>query len=85
MKQVPGEGLAGELASEREKCRKKRAPRPSLRKAVSDFCRYCIYDPSPGLGTWREQVEGCPATDCPLYPVRPLSTRKRRIVGTDLE
>lgn len=41
-------------------------------KAVEMKCVECIYDPSGGNGTWREQVEGCTDETCPLYPVRPL-------------
>jgi len=47
--------------------------RHSFRRAIDAFCRYCIYDPRGGVGTWREQVDACPATDCPLFPVRPRS------------
>lgn len=46
----------------------------SLRKAIDDKCRECIYDPIAGRGTWRQQVEACTARKCPLYPVRPVST-----------
>jgi hypothetical protein len=46
----------------------------SLRKAINDKCRDCIYDPLSGLGTWRQQVEGCTSVRCPLYPVRPKSS-----------
>ena len=45
----------------------------SLRKAINDKCKECIYDPLSGLGNWRQQVTGCTSTDCPLYPVRPIS------------
>ncbi len=48
--------------------------RPSLRKAINGMCRECIYDSSPGNGTWREQTEGCTSPKCPLYPLRPLTT-----------
>ena len=44
----------------------------SLRKAINDFCRQCIYDPHCGGGTWREQVAQCAAVKCPLWPFRPL-------------
>lgn len=47
--------------------------KPSLRKAVNDHCKGCIYDPLSGLGTWRQQVEKCTVITCPLYPVRPIS------------
>ena len=45
----------------------------SLRKAINDKCRECIYDPLSGLGNWRQQVTACQITDCPLHPVRPRS------------
>lgn len=46
----------------------------SLRKAINDKCKDCIYDPESGLGTWRQQVESCGQVRCPLYPYRPKST-----------
>lgn len=47
----------------------------SLRKAINDKCKECIYDPGvPGNGTWRKQVDNCTATNCPLYIVRPVSS-----------
>lgn len=45
----------------------------SLRKAINDKCKDCIYDPKAG-GTWRQQVEECTCIRCPLYPVRPKSS-----------
>lgn len=45
----------------------------SLRAAVNAMCKSCIYDPIGGGGTWRQQVEACTASRCPLYPVRPKS------------
>ena len=48
----------------------------SLRKAVNDKCKECIYDDSPGNGNWRQQVAACTAKTCPLYPVRPISKPK---------
>ena len=56
------------------------ARRPSLRRAVSLMCRECIYDSSPGNGTWREQTEACAAPKCPLFAVRPLTgpTREKQ-------
>jgi len=47
--------------------------RPSMRKAINDKCKDCIWDPLSGLGNWRQQVQGCTSVDCPLYPLRPLS------------
>lgn len=49
----------------------------SLRKAINDKCRECIYDAIGGGGTWRQQVEACTAYKCPLYPVRPVSQGDR--------
>jgi hypothetical protein len=49
----------------------------SLRAAINDKCRECIYDPLGGGGTWREQVTACTSTACPLYPVRPLAQPRR--------
>lgn len=46
----------------------------SLRKAINDKCKDCIYDPESGLGTWRQQVEACGVVACPLHPYRPKST-----------
>jgi len=48
----------------------------SLRKAINDKCRWCIYDPMSGLGNWRQQVTACTIKTCPLWPVRPLSRSK---------
>lgn len=48
-----------------------------LRASINAFCKWCIYDPNGGGGSWRQQVEACTATDCPLYPVRPKSAGKK--------
>ncbi len=53
----------------------------SIRKAVNEFCKMCIYDEKSGLGTWRQQVEGCTCTDCPLYDFRPRPASKKRQTG----
>jgi hypothetical protein len=50
----------------------------SLRTAVNAKCRSCIYDPGSGHGTWREQVEACSSSNCPLHPFRPISGAKTR-------
>ena len=44
----------------------------SLKQAIADKCKDCIYDPLAG-GTWREQVEMCRSTKCALWPVRPIT------------
>lgn len=45
----------------------------SLKKCIEEKCKDCTYDPMAG-GTWREQVELCRVTSCPLYDVRPVTT-----------
>ena len=65
-----------------EKARKApRKKRPSMRKAIDAMCKWCIYDPLSGLGTWRQQTEGCTSTDCPLYELRPVSQPKKQQNG----
>lgn len=49
--------------------------RPSLRAAINAMCRSCLYDPGNGNGGWREQVEGCSSSNCPLHSVRPSPVR----------
>lgn len=49
----------------------------SLRKAINEKCKECIYDPDGGRGTWRQQVEACTAPWCPLFKVRPKTTKKK--------
>lgn len=49
----------------------------SLRKAIDEKCKDCIFDSKSGFGNWRQQVQGCPAVDCPLWPVRPISKPKK--------
>ena len=58
----------------------------SLRKAINDKCKECIYDDSPGSGgTWRQQVEACTSYKCPLYPVRPVSKPTKVIHSVEVE
>jgi hypothetical protein len=42
------------------------------KECIAQFCKECIYDPTE-TGSWRQQVEACQMTACPLFPVRPLS------------
>ena len=46
--------------------------RTSLRQAVNDHCRSCIYD-SKARGSWRQQTTLCSVTECNLHPVRPTT------------
>jgi len=48
----------------------------SLRKAIDNKCRDCIYDELE-RGAWREQVARCTIRECALWPVRPKSTSAR--------
>lgn len=49
----------------------------SLRQAINAKCKECIYDPVGGSGHWRQQIEACTATSCPLWVVRPRATKDR--------
>ena len=51
-----------------------------LRARVDAQCVSCIYDDHV-RGAWRQQVEACTVTTCPLYPVRPVSYRKQACKG----
>lgn len=46
---------------------------PSSRKlSIDAYCYDCSYD-KLGAGTWRQQVEACTHTKCPLFNHRPMS------------
>jgi hypothetical protein len=47
-----------------------------LRGKVDSNCVYCTYDNQVN-GTWRQQIEACAVTECPLHSVRPRSYRKK--------
>ena len=49
----------------------------SMRKAINEKCRDCIYDKC-APGNWRQQVEACAIVACSLYPYRPKSKGKAR-------
>jgi hypothetical protein len=49
--------------------------RLSLRAAINAMCKSCLYDPGNGNGAWREQVQGCSSSNCPLHSVRPLPVK----------
>ena len=51
----------------------------SLRKAIDENCKECIYDPL-AVGSWRKQVTLCTVNKCPLYPVRPLAQNAKAIL-----
>lgn len=44
----------------------------SLKKCVEAKCKDCTYD-SYTPGSWRQQVELCRVTSCPLWEVRPIT------------
>jgi len=47
--------------------------RTSLRGAINNYCKWCIFDSTQGSeGGWRNQVAECTSKDCPLFSVRPL-------------
>ena len=56
------------------------------KRSIDLFCKECIYDPLAKLGTWRQQTEACPSTDCQLYFYRPLSRAEHHdIIVTEEE
>ncbi len=52
----------------------------SLRQAINDKCRSCIYDEA-NVGSCLVQVTLCSCKSCPLYAVRPV-TRSPTAEGT---
>lgn len=50
----------------------------SMRRAINEMCKNCVYDPKSGLGTWRQQTEACTITRCPLWDYRPLADKRDR-------
>lgn len=54
-------------------------PRKSLRAAINALCKECIYDDEMEE-SWRQQVTDCTSKKCPLYTVRPKTTRKKKDV-----
>ncbi|QPB72242.1 hypothetical protein D5125_17065 [Magnetovirga frankeli] len=52
------------------------ASKPGLRGTINAKCIECIYDPF-SEGTWRKQVQDCTSWSCPLFPIRPVTEKKR--------
>ena len=54
------------------------SPKKSLRSAINQTCRDCIYDEyAKGEGNWRQQVAKCTVSKCGLYEVRPMSKPRK--------
>ena len=49
----------------------------SRKQAIDEFCKWCIVDDLEP-GTWRQQVQACECTDCPLYEFRPVPIEIQR-------
>ena len=49
---------------------------------INAKCVDCIYDEALGTN-WRKQVSDCLVTDCPLYPIRPMSSVYSRTAQTE--
>jgi hypothetical protein len=48
--------------------------RPGKTGRVHAKCVECIFvERAAGCGNWRQQVEACTSTTCPLWAIRPLS------------
>lgn len=48
-----------------------------FRGKINAKCIECVYDPYSTNGTWRQQVELCTSSQCPLYPIRPTSNNRK--------
>ena len=59
-----------------EKLIQRQVSKKGWRGRVNAKCIECIYDEKSGSGTWRQQVEACTSTDCPLYPLRPITIQR---------
>ncbi len=53
----------------------KQSSKPGMRGKVNAKCIECIYDDIGGGGSWRNQAENCTCLTCPLYSVRPVSSK----------
>ena len=45
----------------------------SLREAINQMCKSCIYDPL-SAGSWRQHVFLCSVKSCPLWDIRAKPT-----------
>ena len=57
--------------------------RMKLRRLINAKCKDCAYDPHD-VGNWRQQVEACTVTLCPLHPVRPVSRPRKGYIRVAL-
>jgi len=62
-----------QIDAKRKKVIDRLKAKPGLRGSIDAMCAYCIYDPDSGMGSWRQQVEGCTSKECPLFSVRTSS------------
>jgi len=53
----------------------KQSSKPGMRGRVNAKCIECIYDERGGGGSWRLQAENCTSFECPLYEIRPVSSK----------
>ncbi len=44
------------------------------RRRVNENCKACIYDPY-AEGNWRQQVTMCTALSCPIWEIRPITSK----------
>jgi hypothetical protein len=68
---APGEGQTGLITFPDDQSNSSsKKIRVSLRKAINNKCKNCIYD-NLAPGTWLQQVTLCSDVSCFLYEVRP--------------
>ena len=60
--------------SRRDELITKHVQKKGLRGKVDAHCISCVYDEA-NKGTWRQQIEWCTVTTCPLYSVRKMTLK----------
>jgi hypothetical protein len=53
----------------------------SMRKAINEKCKWCIYDQC-APGNWRQQVQACTISTCSLWAYRPKSSAGKAEAGS---
>ena len=61
-----------------ELAKKAKDGKPQRQAAINAMCASCIFDPDGGGGSWRQQVEACTSTGCPLFELRPAADYRAR-------
>ena len=74
LQEVLSEDCSAESVSETPPLEAKK--RKSMRRAINEYCKECIYDDC-STGNWKQQTGACTVTACPLYEFRPISKPRK--------